>query len=174
MNGKPTISMLRRLGATILGLAACLCQASCTTAQDPPIELVAVDQEALNERIAKHPGSIILVDFWATWCEPCREKFPHTVEMARQYKDQGLIVWSLSMDDQSDKEEVTKFLRSQKAPFEHLIRSEGIGEAFEDFNLDAVPAFRVYGPDGQLLKTFTDEDPEVIEAFVRDQLRQLK
>ena len=48
---------------------------------------------------ANYKGKVVLVDFWATWCVPCREEIPHFVEWQKQYGEQGLQVVGLSMDD---------------------------------------------------------------------------
>ena len=50
-------------------------------------------------RLSSYRGKVVLLDFWATWCDPCREETPHLVEMQQKYGDQGLQIIGVSMDD---------------------------------------------------------------------------
>lgn len=52
-------------------------------------------------RLSAYRGKIVLLDFWATWCEPCREETPHFVELQQEYADRGLQIIGVSMDDTS-------------------------------------------------------------------------
>jgi cytochrome c biogenesis protein CcmG/thiol:disulfide interchange protein DsbE len=52
-----------------------------------------------NVSLKKYRGKIVLLDFWATWCPPCRLSIPELVELQKKYKDQGVIVLGISMDD---------------------------------------------------------------------------
>ena len=50
-------------------------------------------------RLSSSRGKVVLLDFWATWCVPCREETPHFVELQRKYGDRGLQIIGVSMDD---------------------------------------------------------------------------
>ena len=52
--------------------------------------------------LSAYRGKIVLLDFWATWCEPCREEIPHFVELQNKYRDQGLQIIGVSMDDEPE------------------------------------------------------------------------
>ena len=66
-------------------------------AMAPDFTLPQLDGQDL--RLSSYRGKVVLLDFWATWCVPCREETPHFVEMQRQYGDRGLQVIGVSMDD---------------------------------------------------------------------------
>ncbi len=53
-------------------------------------------------RLSSYKGKVVLLDFWATWCVPCREETPHFVEMQQKYGERGLQIIGVSMDDSSD------------------------------------------------------------------------
>ena len=103
-----------------------------------------------------------IVDAWSTTCGPCKENFPHVVEMHRKYASKGLAVISLSLDDPSDKaavDEAEKFLKAKKAAFTNVLLDENFGDGFEKLNVNAIPAVFVFGPDGKEVKRFTMDDP---------------
>ena len=103
-----------------------------------------------------------LVDAWATWCAPCKENFPHVVEMHEKYGSKGLQVISLSMDDLSDSKavkEATDFLVSKKAVFKNLIMNEAQDVAFDKLAISAIPSVFIFDSNGKEIRRFTLEDP---------------
>ncbi|MCD6292983.1 MAG: TlpA family protein disulfide reductase [Deltaproteobacteria bacterium] len=74
----------------------------------PDFSLTSLDGQTLTKESLK--GKVVVLDFWATWCAPCRAAIPHLVKLYETYKDQGLIVVGVSLNqgDQSDVEEFVK------------------------------------------------------------------
>ena len=106
-----------------------------------------------NRLIASNKGKVVIVDFWATWCPPCVDNFPHTVGMANKYRDQGVAMISVSLDDPDDFAKVNRFLVGQRATFfPTIISKDGGGSASVDaFELDeSVPHYRLYDRQGKL------------------------
>lgn len=66
----------------------------------PDFTLPRLDGGSL--RLSSFRGKVVLLDFWATWCVPCREETPHFVELQQKYGDRGLQVIGVSMDDSPD------------------------------------------------------------------------
>jgi thiol-disulfide isomerase/thioredoxin len=126
------------------------------------IKLEALKWPQFLDRIASNKqAKFTVVDAWATTCGPCKENFPHLVEMDRKYRDKGLAVISLSLDDNSDKKalvEAEKFLREKKAKFTNILLDEEFGVGFEKLNIGAIPAVFLYGPDGKEIARFTMDD----------------
>jgi thiol-disulfide isomerase/thioredoxin len=144
------------------------------------VSLIPVKFDAYLAKIKDNKkAKLSMVDAWATWCAPCKENFPHVVEMHKKYADKGLAVYSLSLDHPdvpADLAEARKFLKEQKATLTNLLLDEEEGPAFEKLNINAIPAVFIFGPDGAELKRFTMDDTrnqftyEEVEKYVADYL----
>jgi thiol-disulfide isomerase/thioredoxin len=138
------------------------------------VKLDRLNWNQFQTRLAENKNiKFTVVDAWSTTCGPCKENFPHLVEMYRKYAKQGLAVISLSLDDPTDKAavaEAEKFLKAQKAPFTNVLLNESFGEGFEKLNINAIPAVFVYGPDGKELRRFTMDDPK--NQFTYDEVEK--
>jgi thiol-disulfide isomerase/thioredoxin len=156
--------------------------ASMALAGDSPaaIKLEPLNWEQYLKRLAANKqAKYTLVDAWATTCGPCKENFPHLVEMYHKYADKGLAVMSLSLDDPSDAKAIVAaeaFLKEKKAPFTNVLLDETFGDGFDKLDINAIPAVFIYGPDAKLIGRFTMDDPndqftyEEVEKAVVDLL----
>lgn len=139
-----------------------------------PINVRVVDRAGFDEVLAKHKGEVVLVDYWATWCAPCRKKFPHTVALAKEHRAAGLAVIGVSLDDDEAHEDVVKFLADQQATFDNLRCKTGASdESFETFEIPngALPCLRLFDRKGQVLKTFAI-DPDADKQFTDDDVAE--
>jgi thiol-disulfide isomerase/thioredoxin len=139
------------------------------------VSVRVIDGPGFQREIEHHRGKVVLVDFWATWCKPCIEGFPHVVELHRRYADRGLVVVAVSMDEPKDKERVEKFLVKQGAAFDALLSRYGMGsEAAEVFGISALPHYQIYDRQGKLVKSFASGgppiDPQEIDGAVEELL----
>jgi len=166
--------MTRR--ALFLLLGSGLLAAGCTARPTPPASeatLHAIDAPGLAQTVEKHRGQVVLIDFWATWCGPCLELFPHTVELERRFGDRGLAVITVSLDDPGNRPAVSKFLLRNAATTENFLSTYGVGPAaFTAFGIDdgALPHVKIYDRHGKLQRAFqsggTSIDPKAIERAV--------
>jgi thiol-disulfide isomerase/thioredoxin len=143
--------------------------------------LKVVDAKGLDEIIANNEGRVVLVDFWATWCGPCKEMFPHTVELAREHGAEGLSVVTVSCDGAKAEPQVLAFLKpfsTEGISLEH-VRVSDDRTFVDDFQIEngTLPYLRVYGRDGQVVRTFVQGDPQQagfeeadVEAAVKEAL----
>jgi thiol-disulfide isomerase/thioredoxin len=89
---------------------------------------------------------IVVVEFWATWCPPCRKSIPHLVELNAQYKDQGVVFIGLTNEDYK-KANIAKFVKEMK--IDYII---GTGsDAGKKYDVTGIPAAFVVGKDGAIL-----------------------
>jgi len=137
-----------------------------TLAADAEVSLRLTDAAGLQETLVKHRGKVVLVDFWATWCGPCVEQFPHTVALAAKFRERGLAVVSVSMDNPSAEPQVRAFLEQHRAQFVNLLSSYSSPvTATKAFGLPGpVPCYRIYDRDGRLRHEFI-VDPRADQQF---------
>jgi thiol-disulfide isomerase/thioredoxin len=131
--------------------------------------------EALKAQLAANPGKakFTIIDAWASNCAPCKENFPHLVEMHKKYGPKGLAVISLSLDDIEDKvalKSAEDFLKDKKATFANYYINEEFGAGFEHLDISAIPAVFLFGPDGKEIRRFTMDDPD--NQFTYEQVEQ--
>ena len=89
-----------------------------TTAQD----FTARDVDGNTFRLSDHIGKeVILIDFWATWCQPCLAEMPHLERMYEQYKSKGFIVVAVSMDSADQLADVPAFVKRNQMNFTVLL-----------------------------------------------------
>ncbi len=169
-------------GRSLLAAAALVAAASVAgpLAAAPASEplLQAVTHEAWLEALAAHRGEIVVVDFWATWCLPCLERFPKMVELAERYGADGVAFLAFSLDDREDAgamRQADSFARAQGGPIEHYLTAEEIPTAFEKLGLLGIPAVHLYGRDGELARRLNSDDPnaQFTEADVERAIEEL-
>ncbi|HEY3927479.1 MAG TPA: TlpA disulfide reductase family protein [Candidatus Koribacter sp.] len=95
-------------------------------------------------------GKVVLVDFWATWCAPCRTEIPQLAQMQKTYGPQGLQVIGLSMDDTVPP--VKAFLRQQPLPYPVAMADEQTIKTFG--GVLGLPVNVILGRDGQLVARY--------------------
>ncbi len=98
-------------------------------------------------------GKVVLVDFWATWCGPCRAMLPQLVELHEQYRDRGFDIVGVNLDD--DAEAVESFLKENELPWATLFDShedskESMGQYY---GIRVIPTTVLIGKDGKVLAT---------------------
>jgi len=158
----PRLALLS-LACLAIVLASALASLPTFAGEKHEVKLELLKWTEFQKRLASpKPAKYTLVDAWATTCAPCKENFPHLVEMHRKYGPKGLAVISLSMDDPTDAKAVASakaFLEEKKAAFTNVLLNEDYGDGFDKLRISAIPAVFLFGPDGKEVKRFTMDDP---------------
>jgi thiol-disulfide isomerase/thioredoxin len=146
-------------------------------AADEPVPR-PVDHEEWRAALASHRGELVVVDFWATWCLPCIERFPRMVELSQRYSSEGVAFVAFSLDDVDDAgamQEASRFVREQGGRIEHYVTAEVIPVAFERLGLLGIPAVKIYSRDGSLARTLDSDDPndQFTDEDVEEAIREL-
>ncbi len=84
-----------------------------------------LDAKGYADAVAKRKGQVVLVNFWATWCVPCREEFPDIARLERAWRGKGLSVLGVSIDSAKDLPAVDKFLATTKPDFPNYRKASG-------------------------------------------------
>ena len=90
----------------------------------------------------------VLVDFWATWCGPCKIEMPWFVDLQKQYGSQGLQIVGVAMDDAS-KEDISKFAKDMGVNYPILIGKESVGDQYG--GVPALPESFLISRDGKIV-----------------------
>ena len=93
-------------------------------------------------------GKAVLLNFWATWCGPCKIETPWLVELQNQYRSEGLQVVGVAMDD-SGKDEIAKFAKDMGVNYPVLLGKEAVGDAYG--GVPALPETFFIGRDGKIV-----------------------
>src|SRR5438105_1885112 len=93
----------------------------------PDFELKSLDGRTV--RLSDFRGKVVVLNFWATWCAPCRVETPWLVDLYRQYKEQGLEVVGISMDD-GEQEHVAEFAKELGINYTVLLGNHAVGDAY--------------------------------------------
>jgi cytochrome c biogenesis protein CcmG, thiol:disulfide interchange protein DsbE len=91
-----------------------------------PASMPLIDVEGYRRVLEKYRGKPVMVNFWATWCEPCRYEFPMVVELTRQYAPKGLAVFGVNLDSDADMHVARNFLAKNQPPFPSFRQKPGI------------------------------------------------
>jgi thiol-disulfide isomerase/thioredoxin len=134
--------------------------AAVTLAQGP---LLPVDEAGYAKLIAGGRGKILLVDFWATWCAPCREEMPQLVALETKLKSKGVQLITISADEPEQEKAVSDFLAKAKVPAPVYLRKAKDDDAFirkvDPKWSGALPALFLYDRQGRLVKSFIGATP---------------
>ena len=111
----------------------------------PEWELKRIDGTTMSS--AELAGKVVVIDFWATWCPPCRDEIPGYIEMQKELEAKGLVIVGVSLD-QKGPGVVEKFAQQFKINYPLVMGDEGVVKAFG--GIEAIPTTFLIDRDGQV------------------------
>jgi thiol-disulfide isomerase/thioredoxin len=157
-----SISSTAAVGAALL-LAQPACAAVIPGQQAPAFELPGT---AGAVRLEQYQGKLVYLDFWASWCGPCRHSFPWMNEMQAKYGAQGLQVVGINVDAKTD--DARSFLANTPARF--VVAFDPAGASPRQYGIKGMPSSVLIGPDGKILfehSGFREGDRAELESRIR-------
>ncbi len=167
--------MKPRLLLVVLWVSAGIALAAAQTPAPKDPELI--DLQGYQKILQHYKGKPLLVTFWATWCEPCRDEYPMLNELAKEYAPKGLQVVGVDFDQDGDLILMRRFLARYKPIFPNYRKKKGDEDVFsqavrQGYN-GALPASFFYARDGrQVGHVVGASDHATYEAAIRSLLAQ--
>ena len=115
-------------------------------------------------------GQVVYLDFWASWCKPCRKSFPWMNDLHAKYYDKGLRVIAVNVD--SDAEQVKRFL--EKYPANFLVAYDAEGKVASQYQVKGMPSSYLIDRQGNIHAShigFRDEDKNAVESQINHLLQ---
>jgi cytochrome c biogenesis protein CcmG/thiol:disulfide interchange protein DsbE len=112
----------------------------------PDFTLASLDGSSL--KLSDYHGKAVLLNFWATWCEPCKIEMPWFIDLQKKYGPQGLQVLGVAMDDASPKE-IADFAKKMGVNYPIMIGKEAVGDQYG--GLPYLPSTFYIGRDGKVV-----------------------
>jgi thiol-disulfide isomerase/thioredoxin len=165
------------LGLAVLLLAGVGCAAGqvqpvVSPVLGQPVDLVAPGLDGQLHRVGDGAGQVRIVDFWATWCEPCVEQFALLAGLDQAYRGLGLSIYAVSVDE--DRARLAAFLAGRPLPFTVLWDQGGARHA-DRLGVERLPTTLVVDRAGRvryLHRGFRGENADLLDREVRGLLRE--
>jgi thiol-disulfide isomerase/thioredoxin len=137
-----------------------------------PDRLLPFDEAVHHKVVAENKGKVLLLDFWATWCAPCREELPLLVRLEGKLRDQGFRLITISADEPEEAAQALQFLQQQKVPGSAYLKNVDNDDRFIN-SVDpkwsgALPALFLYDRNGRKVRSFIGEtEMTALEVAIR-------
>jgi thiol-disulfide isomerase/thioredoxin len=137
-----------------------------------PADPQVIDAQGYQKLLERYRGKPLLITFWATWCEPCRDEFPMLNDVIKQYSAKGLKVVGVSLDQDGDLILMRRFIARYKPVFPNYRKKDGGESEFVQAVLPgwngAIPASFFYAKDGrQIGHLLGASNRDTYEAAIR-------
>ena len=134
--------------------------------QAPDINLPCIDGSV---NLAELKGKVVYLDFWASWCEPCKKSFPWLHDIKQSYAEKGFEVVAVNLD--KDRKLADEFLKVMDVNF--VVAFDESGEVASNYKLKGMPSSYLIGRDGKLYAShigFREKDKNKLEQAIKELL----
>jgi len=132
----------------------------------PDINLPSINGSV---KLAELKGKVVYLDFWASWCEPCKKSFPWLHDIKQSYADKGFEVVAVNLD--KDRKLADAFLKEMEVNF--VVAFDESGESASSYKLKGMPSSYLIGRDGKLYAShigFKEKDKTKLEQAIKELL----
>lgn len=135
----------------------------------PDFQLTSIDGKSV--KLSDLRGKAVVLNFWATWCAPCKIEIPWFVDLQKQYGPQGLQIVGVNMDDNPTMEAIGKFAREQNIDYTVLLGTDKVADEYG--GVEALPTTFYIGRDGKIVsRAFGLIGHGEIESNIKAALKQ--
>lgn len=145
------INGIRRYGVLLVAALAWTASCSPSSAPGAPEAAAALSGRTLDGKtvsLSDYKGKVVLVDFWATWCDPCKAEIPELIKLHDNLGSKGFVLLGVSMDEEA--EAVAPF--AKKAQINYPVILNGSERAPKGWVVPGLPTAYLIGRDGTVLK----------------------
>ncbi len=135
----------------------------------PPIKVVTTSGQQVT--LANYKGYVLVIDFFATWCGPCRQSIPYLIDMSRKFGKQGLQVLGMSVDDGGEKA-VKEFITNKKITYPVALADEDLQTEYGLRTLPTIYIINKRGIVAEKYQGFSDETEKSIETLIKKLLAE--
>jgi len=111
-------------------------------------------------------GKVVLIDFWATWCGPCRMTIPHVEAIYNKFKDKGVVVIGVNLDNQASRQKVEQFIKEKGITY--LVIGDPNGAVASQYGATSIPRFFFIDKHGRIAKMVVGYDPNMEQTFSKE------
>jgi cytochrome c biogenesis protein CcmG/thiol:disulfide interchange protein DsbE len=151
------------ISAVFVVLVITGCQPSAESGPVAP-DFSLLDLSDQNVSLSHFRGKVVLLDFWATWCPPCRMSIPELIRLQDKYRDDGLEILGISLDDPQDG--LSRYLNEFKEKFKinyRILRFNGkVMQDYFGMESPAIPTMFVIDRDGKIKEKIVGFDPKTL------------
>ena len=112
----------------------------------------AKDLDGKPVTLADFKGKVLLIDFWATWCGPCRAEMPNVIKAYGKYHAKGFEVLGISLDRPNDVEKLKSYIKEKGMPWRQVHYSEGQNDVATAYGVEGIPHTVLVGGDGKVIR----------------------
>jgi peroxiredoxin len=155
---------MKRLNMVLLGLAmGVMAQAQVRVGQAAP-EIALPNAKDSIVTLSSFKGKVVLIDFWASWCYPCRQSIPGVIKLYNKYKDKGFEVLAVSID--SKRSEWKKAGKYFRFPYTSLLDPSGWNaKVIDTYGIEGIPATFLLDKEGRIVAI--DAEGPALEAAIK-------
>ena len=117
-----------------------------------PFPDTAKDLEGKPVTVGDYKGKVLLIDFWATWCPPCRAEMPNVIAAYKKFHDKGFDIVGITLDHPGDEQKVKDFIKDKGMPWRQVYYADGQNAVAEAYEAHSIPHTVLVDKDGKVLR----------------------
>lgn len=117
-----------------------------------------------SKTLSDYKGKVVMLNFWATWCGPCKREIPDFIEMQKAYRDKGFEIVGVSLDDPNARDAVAAFVKSEGINYDIVYGDGGVAQAYG--GVRSIPTTFLINRDGEVVTSKVGLMPK--EAWVKE------